>query len=257
MSNAGAGGAVRALVRLAVLPLGAMALACSDGEKERASNELSADLAKDLQMASAASVELASGAQGYERMRVVSAIEAAPAGTRPTPTAKAPKPKKANPPRPVRKRTPKPTPAAAPVEAGETAVAVAPQTSDGAPTEAGVAAEPDGAEQAPANEPTEGAGNDPAPEPLPAPRPTPVPVSYPGPERYPEGGGDGVGTVIGTVIGVVIRGGGAGIDHCDERAVRRRRGRGGGIAIGGVGIPVGGVGIPVMRPTFPAPYPRY
>jgi hypothetical protein len=241
---------VRTLVRLAVLPLGAMAVACSDGAKERASNELSADLAKDLQMASAASVELASGTQGYERMRVVSAIEAEPVGARPTPTAKAPKPKKANPPRPVRKRTPKPTPAAAPVEAGETAVAVAPQATDGAPTDPGVAAEPEGAEQAPAAEPTEGAGNNPAPEPLPAPRPTPVPVSYPGPERYPDGGGDGIGTVIGTVIGVVIRGGGAGIDHCDERDVRRRGGRGGVISVGGMGIPV-------MGPTFPTPYPRY
>jgi hypothetical protein len=237
-------------MKLAVFPLGAMALACAGDGKERTTNELSPDLSKDLQLASAASVELATGAQGYERTRVVSAIEAEPAGRRPTPTAKAPKPRRANPPRPVPKRVPKQEPAAASVEESET-VATAVQVADDSPAEPAVAAAPDGAEQAPADQPTDGAGNDPAPEPLPAPRPTPVPVSYPGPDRYPDGGGgDGVGTVIGTVIGVVIRGGGVGVDHCDEHEVRRRRGRGGGISIGGVGIPV-------MGPTFPAPYPRY
>lgn len=54
------------------------------------------------------------------------------------------------------------------------------------------------------------------------PRPQPVAVSYP---SSGSSGGVGSGAVIGTIFGAVIRGGVVGgIDHCDERTVRRGRG---------------------------------
>jgi hypothetical protein len=234
---------VRAIVKLVLLPLGAIATACQGGGDERTTGELSDELSKDLQLASAVSVELAADAQRFERARVVSAVEAIPAGTRRTATSKAPKPKRAAPTRRVPKPAPPPEPAAEPaaeIEPAATAVEVADASPPAEP-----APEPatEGVEQAPADQPAEGAGDEPSAEPRPAPRPRPIPVSYPGPERYPDGGG-GIGTVIGGVIGVVIRGGGVGIDHCDERDIAIRRG---GIARG----------VPIMRPTFPQPFPRY
>ena len=61
------------------------------------------------------------------------------------------------------------------------------------------------------------------------PRPQPVAVSYP--SGASSGGSDGsvgsgtsTGAVLGTIFGVVLRGGGAGVDHCDPRVDGRRRG---------------------------------
>ena len=61
------------------------------------------------------------------------------------------------------------------------------------------------------------------------PRPQPVAVSYPTPAS--SGGSDGsvgngsaTGAVIGTIFGVVLRGGSAGVDHCDPRRDGRRTG---------------------------------
>ena len=62
-----------------------------------------------------------------------------------------------------------------------------------------------------------------------SPRPQPVAVSYPGAPSSDGsdgrvGGGSSTGAVIGTIFGVVLRGGGAGVDHCDPRTDGRRRG---------------------------------
>ena len=58
-----------------------------------------------------------------------------------------------------------------------------------------------------------------------SPRPQPVAVSYPsGPSSVGSDGGSATGAVIGTIFGVVLRGGGAGVDHCDPRRDGRNRG---------------------------------
>ncbi len=55
-------------------------------------------------------------------------------------------------------------------------------------------------------------------------RPQPVAVSYPS-GGSSVGGGSTTGAVLGTILGAVVRGGMVGgIDHCDERTVRRGRG---------------------------------
>lgn len=103
----------------------------------------------------------------------------------------------------------------------------------------------------------------PVPEPV-APAPEPDPVSGPV-SRGPSDGrgemsrGEGRrGGGLGTLIGVIIRGGGAGIDHCEEhdrRRAGRRGGMGGGIIVagpGGWGGPIGASG-GTPRTTFP-PY---
>ncbi len=56
------------------------------------------------------------------------------------------------------------------------------------------------------------------------PSPRPQPVYSPGVSVDGDGAGNGRGDGIGTVIGVVLRGGHAGIDDCDPRTDRRRRG---------------------------------
>src|SRR5215207_7736525 len=86
---------VRTFVKLAVLAGAAAALACDGRGREPGTDELSADLRRDLDLASSASLGLASSAHPYQRMRVVSAVEALPVGHRPTSTAKAPRPRRA------------------------------------------------------------------------------------------------------------------------------------------------------------------
>jgi hypothetical protein len=59
------------------------------------------------------------------------------------------------------------------------------------------------------------------------PRPQPVAVSYPsgtssGGSDGSVGNGSATGAVLGTIFGVVLRGGGAGVDHCDPRVDGRR-----------------------------------
>jgi len=214
---------VRTFVKLAVLAGAAAALACDGRGRKPGTDELSADLRRDLDLASSASLGLASSAQPYQRMRVVSAIEKVPVARHPTSTARAPDPRRARPRRATRHAHAK-TPAPAPtVEVGDAAPDVPDEPE--APTTV--------AETMPATEPDDagepaGAGSG-APEPQPAPRPRPIPIpvgggggggAYPG-----RGPGQGpIGDVIGVAVGVVIRGGHAGIDHCDERdiAINRR-----------------------------------
>ena len=62
-----------------------------------------------------------------------------------------------------------------------------------------------------------------------SPRPQPVAVSYPSAPSSEGrdgrvGSGSSTGAVIGTIFGVVLRGGSAGVDHCDPRTDGRRGG---------------------------------
>src|SRR5688572_27146033 len=68
------GGLVHKLVKLSVVPVVVLAVACGrDTSSDQTS--LTADLKRDLEAASASSVELASTARDYELTKVVSAIE--------------------------------------------------------------------------------------------------------------------------------------------------------------------------------------
>lgn len=228
---------MRKFLKASVLPVAALALACGRGSSNEQAATLPDDLRKDLQAASASSVELASTAQDYKPTRFVSAIE--------SPTTSAP----------VRRRS-RPRPVAKPVAANEPEVAKAP---DPAPEHTIDVAEPLPAVETPApiiDTPTDVAVT---------PRPTPV-GSAPATTDAGSGGvGDGsrggglggIGEAIGTVIGVVIiRGGAGGVDHCDPRTdTRRGTGRGGMVDPRvPIGIRIGGVGpnnpFP-RRPTFP------
>src|SRR5689334_20197758 len=68
------GGLVHKLVKISVLPVAAIAVACGRG-KSNDQAQLNADLKRDLQAASASGVELASTARDYQPTRFVSAIE--------------------------------------------------------------------------------------------------------------------------------------------------------------------------------------
>ncbi len=126
-------------------------------------------------------------------------------------------------------------------------------------------------EEAPAPAVTVTAAVEPTPAPVPEPAaraPEPDPIAGPmsrGPSdgrgesegRGEMGRGEGRrGGGFGTLIGVIIRGGGAGIDHCEEhdrRRAGRRGGVGGGIMVagpGGWGGPIGANG-GTPRTTFP------
>jgi hypothetical protein len=229
------GGIVRKFVIASVLPVAALALACGRGKSNEQAATLPDDLRKDLQAASASSVELASTARDYKPTRVVSAIE--------SPATSAP----------VRRRS-RPRPVAKPVAANQPEVAKAP---DPAPENKVDVAEPQPSVETPApaiDTPTDVAV---------VPRPTPV-GSAPAPTDAgsgdvgggTRGGGlGGIGEAIGTVIGVVIiRGGAGGIDHCDPRI--DGRGTNGPLMIPNTRIPrrPGGI-IPndpfPGRPTFP------
>src|SRR5690349_754199 len=67
------GGPVNKFVKISVLPVAALAVACGRGKSDKDA-ALTADLKRDLAAASASSVELAN-AGDYQRTRVVSAIE--------------------------------------------------------------------------------------------------------------------------------------------------------------------------------------
>lgn len=192
---------MRKTVKISVLPVAALALACGRG-KSNEQRALTDDLKRDLAAATASSVELASTARDYQPTRFVSAIE--------SPATSAP----------VRKRSVR-RPVARPTAAHEPEVAKAP---DPAPENKVDVPEPVPAEETPAptiDTPTNVAVT---------PRPTPV-GSAPAPTDAGSGavgGGShggglgGVGEAIGTIIGVVvIRGGAGGVDHCDPRTDRR------------------------------------
>jgi hypothetical protein len=192
---------VHKLVKLSVLPVAAIAVACGRG-KSSDQSALNADLKRDLQAASASGVELASTAREYQPTRFVSAIE--------SPKSSAP----------VRRRNVR-RPVARPAAAAENEVAKAP---DPAPENKVTVAEAEPATETPApaiDTPTQVAVS---------PRPTPVgsapastDVGSGGAGGGSRGGGlGGIGEAIGTVIGVVIiRGGAGGVDHCDPRTDRR------------------------------------
>jgi len=196
------GGLVHKVVTLSVIPAAALAVACGRG-KSSDETALNADLKRDLEAASAASVELASTARDYQQTRFVSAIE--------SPRSSAP----------VRRRSVR-RPVAVPAAALEQETAKAPDPAPEAKVEVAEA--------------------DPAPAEAPAPtidtptnvavspRPTPVGSAPASTDvgRGGVGGGSGggglggIGEAIGTVIGVVIvRGGAGGVDHCDPRTDRR------------------------------------
>ena len=65
---------MRKFVMISVLPVAALAVACGRG-KSNDKTALNADLKRDLEAASAASVELASTSRDYQPARFVSAIE--------------------------------------------------------------------------------------------------------------------------------------------------------------------------------------
>jgi hypothetical protein len=192
---------VHKLVKLSVVPVAMLAVACGRGASDEPT-VLADDLKRDLQAASSSSVELAATARDYQPTRIVSAIE--------SPRSSAP----------VRRRTVR-KPVAQPVAANEPEIAKAP---DPAPENTIDVPEPQPAEEAPApaiDTPTNVAVS---------PRPTPV-GSAPAPTDAGSGGVGGgsrggglggVGEAIGTIIGVVVvRGGAGGIDHCDPRRDRR------------------------------------
>ena len=191
------------VVKLSVLPVAALVVACGRG-KSSDETALNADLKRDLEAASAASVELASTARDYQPTRFVSAIE--------SPRASAPVQR-----RKVRR------PVAVPAAALEDESV---KTPDPAPEAKVEVAEAEPAEaEAPAptiDTPTSVAVT---------PRPTPVGSAPASTEigRGGSGGGSGgggrggIGEALGTVIGVVIvRGGSGGVDHCDPRRDGRR-----------------------------------
>lgn len=213
---------MRAIALLTTLPLALLA-AC--GTDDEAAPTVSDDLRADLQLASSASVQLAS--EVGNDSAAVSAIERIPARS----PERAAAPRRSSTPRaPVPRPTPQPTPEPAPAPA-----------------------------PAAADEGIEVVAEAPVPSDMPV-ATRPVPVSYPtggGSEVGGTRGDDGIGAgeVIGTVIGVVIRGGGTGEDHCEIHQ-RGRRGRGGVIATI-PGIPTRTGGLP--RPTYPGTMrmPRY
>ena len=194
---------MRKFVLISVLPVAAFAVACGRG-KSNDTTALNADLKRDLDAASAASVELASTSRDYQPARFVSAIE--------SPATSAP----------VRRRNVR-RPVARPTASVDQDLAKAP---DPAPENKVEVAAPDVAQtEAPAqtiDTPTQVAVS---------PRPTPVgnapastDVGSGGVGGGSGGGGlGGIGEAIGTVIGVVVvRGGAGGVDHCDPRTDGRR-----------------------------------
>jgi hypothetical protein len=232
------GGLVNKVVKFSVLPVAALAVACGRG-KSPEQTALNADLKRDLEAASASSVELASTARGYQPTRFVSSIE--------SPRSSAP----------VRRRNVR-RPVVTPAAAAESQVAKSP---DATPENKVEVAEVEQSTEAPAptiDTPTNVAVT---------PRPTPV-GSAPattdagsgGIGGGSRGGGlGGIGEAIGTVIGVVvIRGGAGGVDHCDPRTDRRPTN--GPVALPDPRVPTraGGGIVPnnpfPRRPTFPRGY---
>ncbi|MEJ7809597.1 MAG: hypothetical protein WKG32_04185 [Gemmatimonadaceae bacterium] len=202
---------MRTIVKMSALPVALVALACVDGGTKHAT--VSDELSRDLALASAASLDLASE-QASARTNVVSAMELTPESA----------PSKAAAPRKPVKRP------AAPKPTEEVAVAVETPTPAPEPV-------------APPQEVAAPQGQAPAEEPQAGPRPQPLPPVYPGDSRTGGEGGRGPG-IGGVLIGVVLRGGGVDGDHCEIH----QRGRGGNTAIN-QRFPIGGGGIP--NGTFP------
>ena len=224
---------MRTFVKLSVLPVAALAVACGPGNSKD-QTALSADLERDLAAATASSVQLASTSREYQPARFVSAIESpatsAPVRRRNVPKAVA-RPKAASEQKVA--KAPEPAPEATVEVADATPSVEAPAPTIDTPTNVAVTARPTPVGSAPA--PSD-AGNG-------------------GVGSGSRGGGlGGVGEAIGTVIGVVIiRGGAGGIDHCDPRT-DGRRGANGPVYIPNSRVPIA-IGVPnnpyPRRPTFP------
>jgi hypothetical protein len=226
------GGLVHKLLKYSVLPVAALAVACGRG-KTNEKTALNADLKRDLEAATATSVELANTSGDYKPTRFVSAIE--------SPATSAP----------VRHRNVR-RPVAKPAARSNEEVAKAP---DPAPENKAVVAEPEKSTETPA--PTIDTPTNVAVTPRPTPvgsAPAPTDAGSGGVGGGSSGGGlGGIGEAIGTVIGVVIiRGGAGGVDHCDPRTDRRPTN--GPVLFPDPRIPTRG-GIPnnpfPRRPTFP------
>lgn len=211
------------------------AMAACGGPPERGTADLPTDLRKDLELAKASSMELASSSRA--RTQVVSGLEAGQAGTRlqgDRAPAATPAPRARPELTPVVRRAAQRTVEAPVAEVAEEIPAPA-------------------ADEAEAPAPTMAAA--PAPEPEAAPA---EPVSVAGPATTSDGAGDsrprdpggwgdagngdvgrGGGGGWGGLGGVIIRGGGIGDDdHCQIRP--RRRPVGGGYPIGSGRYPTGG-----------------
>ncbi len=209
---------MRTIAKLAVLPFALVAFGCAKDEPAT-STELSADLRKDLELASSAGLDLASAQNAHAQM-VVSSIEAGP---RAAPVAASPKP------RPSAKPKASPTPDV--LDAPEVQPSLEPVAEPQAPVTVAASVEP----------------------PVAAPRPTAPPIVVPTTGGVFDGGVYGERD-RGGLGGVIIRGGHAGVDHCERHP---RGGRGGIIdAVVGAGIGIAindrtpGVGIR-GRGTFP------
>ncbi|HEU4629899.1 MAG TPA: hypothetical protein VFS08_09130 [Gemmatimonadaceae bacterium] len=201
------------------VPAALVVAAC--GREPAVDQALSADLQRDLDLAKATSVELASAAS--RTPAVVSAVESAPAGRART-GDRAPKPA------PRRQAPPAPAPVAEPTpDVGETPIA-----SDAEEVTATTGEELAPAPEAAAPEIAETPAASPEPEVVSGPQVTPEGVGS-GRPRDPGGWGDiGVGGG-----GVVLRGGGIGDDdHCEIRPP------------GGVRLPGGIFGSPRGRPVY-------
>jgi len=193
---------VHKLVKISVLPVAALAVACGRG-KSNDQAALNADLKRDLEAATASGVELASTVRDYQPTRFVSAIE--------SPRTSAP----------VRHRNVR-RPVAKPTASNDQDIAKAP---DPAPENKVAVADPEPSKETPApaiDTPTNVAVT---PRPTPvgsAPAPTDAGAGGSGAAATHGGGLGGIGEAIGTIIGVVvIRGGAGGVDHCDPRTDRR------------------------------------
>lgn len=209
---------MRIIAKLAVLPFALVAFGCARDEPA-ASTELSADLRKDLELASSAGLDLASS-QSTRQQLVVSGIEAGP---RAAPVRRAPKPRASN----------KPKAAKAPEieSAPEVEMALEPVPA------------PEAVQVAASTEP-----------PVAAPRPTAPPIIVPTSGGVFDGGIYGDRDRRGRGGIVIIRGGHAGVDRCERRPRAGRGGLIGEVVAAGVGIAINNrapsIGIR-GAPTFP------
>ncbi|MFI5230163.1 MAG: hypothetical protein ACHQWU_13905 [Gemmatimonadales bacterium] len=208
------GGIVRKLMSLAVASTAVVGIACGRGKAPN-STAMSADLQRDLQLASATpDIQISPDEVAPQAHKVV-----------------AMKPKRApQGPKVIRTSHPTVRASAKPVEAAETQQQI-PQVQVVASTPA----------------PSES----PSPDLPPLARPVPIPAqSYPSTAPIPNTGQGGIGAVLGSIFrGAVLGGDG---DDCDPRTTRRGRspyGRPGGIPIGGPGM--GGMRVPIMPLSRP------
>lgn len=194
-----------------------VAAACSTSREPTA--ELAADLRKDLDLAKATSLELASARP--TQAAVVSAVEVAPAGrTQRSDVAPRRTPRRQAPPAPTPVADPAPEPGDAAIASD---LAETEAVAEEAPVEVAAASEEEAVAPAPA------AGDE--PEIVSGPQAIPDEEGT-APVRRPRGGIGDLGG-LGGIIGVVVRGGMGGVDDCAIHP------RGGGIRIGR-GFPSGG-----------------